>query len=98
MVTLKLHLGLKIYFHIEIPFPGIEPVGRIIGLNMVVILQDAGQTAGNALSTQYIVMQPCDGHTLVCTGAGGCFTDEVNSQATLLGEESGPRKAGRPPA
>lgn len=56
MVTLKLHLCLEIYFHIEIPFPGIEPVGRIIGLNMVVILQDAGQTARNALSTQYIVM------------------------------------------
>lgn len=97
MVTLKLHLRLKIYFHIEIPSPRIEPVGRIIGLNMVVRLQDAGQTARNALSTQYIVMQVCDGHTLMCTGAGGCFPARVNSQATSLSKESGPQKAGRSP-
>lgn len=97
MVTLKLHLCLKIYFHIEIPFPRIEPVGRIIGLNMVVIFQDAGQTARNALSTRYIVTQVCDGHALTGTGSGGCFTAGVNSQATSLSEESGPRKAGRSP-
>lgn len=56
MVTLKLHLRLKIYFHIEIPFPRIEPVGRIIGLNMVVRLQDAGQTSRNAIHCDAGVM------------------------------------------
>lgn len=51
MVTLKLFFALKIHFHAEIPFPGIEPVERIIGLNVVVILQDVAQAARNALST-----------------------------------------------